>query len=320
MKTSGIVLAVCIAGMTTTVAFCAERPDIIRHDAQYLDRAVSIHVEWQSPNPVTKVNISVGSQVKEVAVDEYDNRRNPYGYQGEVSVTLPVEPQLLQPGVPYVIQLEDDLRQKSAVVSGKASIQPTLPPGSTPLQQQDDNWGKGHLAGMSTPQLGGTTGTALLIGSAVGLYNSIDSAPTVDAIKVNILSPENVSFTTRANDDKALQELRVKVYNGVGTLVGFQSLTGLGKVWQGTSKTFTLGGGSYRVVIQAVDNAGNTSIEQVASFPLSGRPMELQTVQETPPITPTAPVSQTPSEQSPKQTEVPTPNVETLQPQVIPGL
>lgn len=310
-------MAVCFAGITTA-ALCAERPDVTRHDAQYLDHAVSIHVEWQSPNPVTKVNISAGSQVKEVAVDEYDNRRNPYGYQGEVSVTLPVDPQLFQQGVPYVIQLEDDLRQKSGVVSGKASIQ--LQPGNSTLQQQDDNWGKGHLSGMSAPQPGGTADTAVLIDRVVGLYDRIDSAPTLSAINVNILSPENVSFTTSANDDKALQEIRIKVYNGVGTLVGFQALSGLGKVWQGTSQTFTLGGGSYRVVIQAVDNAGNTSTEQVATFQLSGRPLELQTVQETPLVAPTASVSQKPSEQPPKQTEVPTPNAETPQLQVIPGL
>lgn len=317
MKTSGILWAICITGIATA-AFCAERPDVTRYDAQYLDQAVSIHVEWQSPNPVTKVNISTGSQVKEVSVDEYDNRRNPYGYQGEVSVTLPVDTQLFQQGVPYVIQLEDDLRQRSAVVSGKASIQSAS--GNSPLQNQDENWGKSHLSGMSASQPSGANGTAGLIDRAVGLYDRIDSAPTLDAIQVNNLSPENVSFTTKANDDKALQEIRIKVYNGVGTLVGFQSLTGLGKVWQGTSQTFTLGGGSYRVIIQAVDNAGNTSAEQVATFQLTGQSMELQAVQETPPAAPTSSVSPTLSEQPPQQSDASTPNVETLQPQVIPGL
>ena len=346
-------MAVCIAGITTA-AFCAERPDVTKHDAQYLDHAVSIHVEWQSPNPVTKVNISAGSQVKEVAVDEYDNRRNPYGYQGEVSVNLPVDPQSFQQGVPYVIQLEDDLRQKSGVVSGKAQM-----PGNAPFQHEDDNWGKGHL-GMSEPHPGGTDGPAVLVDRVIGLFDRMDSAPTLDSVSVNILSPENVSFTTKANDDKSLQEIRVKVYNGIGTLVGFQALSRLGKVWQGTSQTFTLGGGSYRVVVQAVDNAGNTSPEQIATFQLTGRPIELQAVQEippvpsaqpappaavppvpsvpsttpmssapsvtssasVPPVTPTPPGasgSPIPSVQS-QQPEVPALNVEIPKPLVVPGL
>uniref|UniRef100_C6DZB9 Uncharacterized protein n=1 Tax=Geobacter sp. (strain M21) TaxID=443144 RepID=C6DZB9_GEOSM len=253
-------------------------------------------------------------------MDEYDNRRNPYGYQGEASVTLPVDTQLFQQGVSYVIQLEDDLRQKSAIVSGKALIQPALSSGNPPPQQQEEEWGKSYLSGMSAPQPVGNIGTAGLIDTVVGLYDRIDSAPTLDAIQINKLSPENVSFATRANDDKALQEIRIKVYNDLGTLVGFQSLTGQGKNWQGTSQTFTLGGGSYRVIIQAVDNTGNTSTEQVAAFQLTGRQMELQTVQETPPVVPAASVSQGPSEQLPQQAEVPTPNAEILHPQFVPGL
>lgn len=315
MRTSGFLWGIYLIGITT-VALCSERPDVTRHDAQYLDHAVTIHVEWQSPNPVTKVTVSAGGQVKDLPVDEYDNRRNPYGYQGEVSVTLPVDTQ----GVSYVIQLEDDLRQKSAVVSGKASIQSTMSSENSPSQQQNENWGKKHLSGINSLHPSEDVGAAALIDRAVGLYDRIDSAPMIDSIQVNKLSPENVSFSAKAKDDKALQDVRIKVYNGVGTLVGFQSITGLGKIWQGTSQTFTLGGGSYRVVIQAIDNAGNTSTEQELTFQLTGRLMELQTVQEAPPVASTASANSKLSDQAPNQDVVTRPDSETLQPQTVPGL
>ncbi len=46
------------------------KPNIISHDAQYLDNAVKITVKWQSPNPVLLVNIFAGEEQKEIKVDE----------------------------------------------------------------------------------------------------------------------------------------------------------------------------------------------------------------------------------------------------------
>ena len=345
MKINQLFFTILFSAMTSTV-FCAERPDVIRHDAQYLDRAVAIHVEWQSDNPVTKVNVSAGSQVKEIVVDEYDNKRNPSGYQGEVSVNLPVDPGMFQQGVPYVIQVEDDLRQKSNVVSGKAPVPPMLIPGHAPQQQQEDNWGKSHLSAMSARK---QDGNAVMVDKLVGLYDRFDTPPSMEGIKVNILSPDNVSFSTRANDDKSLLEIRVKIFSNVGSMVGFQSISGLGKVWQGTSQPFNLGGGSFRVVMQAIDNAGNTSKEQSAAFQLTGQVKELAITQETSPIPPTLqpaqkttvdvqtsaptedvnqaaipqvvpPTIQQPQFVPQQQSVAPPPNLQTPQGQSIPGL
>ena len=31
----------------------AEKPNVTRHEATFLENAVNMHIEWQSPNPVT---------------------------------------------------------------------------------------------------------------------------------------------------------------------------------------------------------------------------------------------------------------------------
>ena len=65
------------------VIYCsaAGKPEITNHTAQYLDRALSVSIQWQSENPVTKVRVTAGKGQKDIVVDEYDNRRNPYGYR-----------------------------------------------------------------------------------------------------------------------------------------------------------------------------------------------------------------------------------------------
>ncbi len=293
------------------MAFAAERPDVVRYDAQYLNHSLVVHVEWQSPNPVTKVSLSAGNQNKEIQVDEYDNRRNPYGYQGEATVELPLNP-VSQQAVPYVIQLEDDLHQKSRMLTDQVAMQPAQPSFPNGQPAQDDNWGRNGLSAMSGQQgagaqqgvggfqsvggfqgvggqqpagSGGATG---MVNTLVGLYDKFDLPPVLDALQTNVLSPDSVSFASRAADDKSLLEIRIKVYSAAGTLVGFQSLSGLGKSWQGSSQIFKLGGGKFRVSAQAIDNAGNTSKEQTAQCELSGQQIDLPAVQETTPIAPTA--------------------------------
>lgn len=99
-------------------AYSKEKPDIIRCDVQYLDMLVRIHVQWQSLNPITFVRAIVGKEQKEVKIDEYDNRRNPGGYGGEATIVINVTSGKTQDGIPYVIQIEDELRQKSDPVTG----------------------------------------------------------------------------------------------------------------------------------------------------------------------------------------------------------
>jgi hypothetical protein len=101
----------------------AGKPDVTRHEANFLESAVNLHIEWQSPNPVILVRISVVNIQKEIKVDPYDNKRNRDGYSGEVTVNLNLDRDRI-PREPftYVIQLEDELRIKSPLVTGKVDV------------------------------------------------------------------------------------------------------------------------------------------------------------------------------------------------------
>ena len=253
--------------------------EITRIDGHYLDRLINMVIEWQSVNPVVKARVTVGRETREILVDEYDNRRDPRGYHGTLSLQLPAEP---QSSIPYTVQLEDDLRQLSSLLNGK--ITPTATAtnfyqSSSP--QSDDTWGKSSVrsSGISVyQQSGGQTGS--VVNRLIEVVDRFDLAPSIDKIKTNILSPDTVSFSSRANDDKGLSEVRFKIYDRKGALVGIQQVTGLGKVWQGSSQTFTLGGGTFRVIAQAFDSGGNTSKEEGATFELTGKIIELATLQD----------------------------------------
>lgn len=97
------------------------RPDVTRHEAQLLGGTLNMQIEWQSPNPVVLIKISIGNIQKEIKIDAYDNKRNRDGYAGEVNFTLGLEGTASDP-FPYVIQLEDELRIKSPVVRGKVKV------------------------------------------------------------------------------------------------------------------------------------------------------------------------------------------------------
>jgi hypothetical protein len=125
-------IILCLAAWSFETASAAGKPDVTRHEAKFLENAVKMHIEWQSPNPVTLVKISMPNVDKELIIDPYDNKRNRDGYSGEVDVTLNVSGVSGQ-SFTYVIQLQDELRIKSKPVTGHVKIsspqQPvTLPP------------------------------------------------------------------------------------------------------------------------------------------------------------------------------------------------
>jgi hypothetical protein len=112
------------------------KPDVTTHEATFLGNAVNMHIEWQSPNPIVTVRISVGNKQKDIKVDPYDNKRNPSGYAGEVTVTIGLDSVPTQP-FNYVIQLEDELRMKSELITGKVKVpQVQLQPGMITQPQQ----------------------------------------------------------------------------------------------------------------------------------------------------------------------------------------
>jgi len=99
-------------------AYGREKPEIIRLEARYTEELVKINVSWQSANPVTFIHAIIGKETKEIEVDEYDNRRNPSGYEGEASIMVNAFPSAGADSIPYIVQIEDDLRQKSEQVTG----------------------------------------------------------------------------------------------------------------------------------------------------------------------------------------------------------
>lgn len=268
LRLVALLLVLCLLPLN---AMAAEKPDIIRYTAQYLDRALQVTLEWQAPYIVTKVRVSAGREAREIKVDEYDNKRVPGGYTGEVTVNLPIEATMFQKEVPFILQVEDELRQRSELVNGRAPLPaPAVAggayPGYPPQPPAHDTWGQEHLTPTPKPQ----GGAGAIIDKLVELKDKFDLAPSLGEIKVNVLGPNNVTFSMKANDDKQLREINIKVYDTQGNMVQTQQITGLGRVWEGTSQVFRLSGGTYRVVAQAVDSGGNTSKEQSGGFTLTG--------------------------------------------------
>lgn len=300
MKILRLVVALLCITLLPFALQAAERPDIIRYTAQYLDRALHVTLEWQSPYAVTKVRVSAGREVREIKVDEYDNKRVPGGYTGEVTVNVPIEATMFQKEVPFVLQVEDELRQKSELVNGRAPLPTTATagggyPGYPGQQSGHDTWGQDHLT--ATPKSQGGAGT--IIDKLVELKDKFDLAPSLGEIKVNVLGPNNVTFSSKANDDKQLREINFKVYDAQGNMVQPQQMTGLGRVWEGTTQVFRLSGGTYRVVAQAVDSGGNTSKEQSASFMLNGGPVDQPPQPDVQPPVVVPPPTQPPVDQPP---------------------
>jgi len=99
-------------------AHAREKPEIVRLDAHFTANVVKMSVHWQSANPVTVVQAIVGGKAHELRVDPYDNRRNPDGFSGAAEILVNVSPSAGAAGIPYVVEIEDDLRQKSEQVTG----------------------------------------------------------------------------------------------------------------------------------------------------------------------------------------------------------
>ncbi len=114
-------IILCLTAWSFENVAAAGKPDVTRHEAKFLENAVTMHIEWQSPNPVTLVKISMPNVDKDIVVDSYDNKRNRDGYSGEVDVTLNVSGVSGQ-SFTYVIQLQDELKIKSKPVTGRVKI------------------------------------------------------------------------------------------------------------------------------------------------------------------------------------------------------
>lgn len=261
-------LVLPVAGLATSAI------DVTSHTAQYLDRMLQVVVQWESRHPVVKVRVTAGREAREIKVDEYDNRRIATRYAGEVTALVPVEPLLYQKVVPYVIQLEDELRQRSAVVTGNAAL-PAM--GLPDYDHGDgrDGWRQDYLKPTSKSQ----GGAGDIIDKLTEIKDRHDIAPSIDVPKP-VINGTNVVFTSRASDDRGINKIVFKVFDAQGSLVKEEQLSGLGKSWQGSSPVFNLPQhGNYRVTAQAFDTTGNSSKEQSAQFVVGTPPGPVQPVQ-----------------------------------------
>lgn len=157
-STFAVLVLLLLLSLFWNVAYAKEKPEIVRLDAEYTEMLVKISVHWQSSNPVTFIRAIVGKEMKELKVDEYDNRRNPDGYSGEAVIVVNAAPTAGMDGIPYVVQIEDDLRQKSEQVTGSAK---------TPT----------GLAGTGAVTYPGAAGTGAGTWSASGAWSAAGTVP-----------------------------------------------------------------------------------------------------------------------------------------------
>ncbi|MBT8491087.1 MAG: hypothetical protein KJN62_08555 [Deltaproteobacteria bacterium] len=263
-----IVIFIFCAG---SASYASSKPDIIQYQATYHDDMLSINLQWQSPNPVVMVKVYAGREPKEIEIDEYDNRRNPKGYFGETTVVVNLEPGVERQAVNYVIQLVDDVGQRSRQVSGKVKLVSVASQDAIPLEEPLPE----ELTPEEIPSQPGD-----IVDKLLQVAERHDAAPYMHKIKVNIIGDNKVNFTSKATDDKGLGKVIFRIFDRAGKKVREQVLTDLGTVWQGTSKTFTIAAGNYRVVAQAVDSSGSTSREKSNKFKITGADTVLEETDE----------------------------------------
>jgi hypothetical protein len=251
--------------------YAAQKPVVVSHDETYASRTIRFRVAWQSENPVVMVKIFAGKEQKEIKVDEYDNRRTRDGYSGEVSAVVELDPAFAEESLAYVIQLEDDARLKSDLLSGKIQI--------VKAKKDDDQWGQDKLTSPSTQTTTGTTtgGTGVeILDRVAGVMDRFDQPPVLGNLIIKRVGTDGVTISTRASDDKAISGVTFKIFDSTGNLVEQDSLTATGKSWEGTSKTFNLMNGNYKAVVQATDGTGNTSREKTQFFAITGSTLTTQ--------------------------------------------
>ena len=310
MKQSLVVMTVMVIASILLMSLwnvqAAGKPIVVSHDETYANKAVRFRVVWHAENPVCIVRIFAGKDHKEFKIEEYDNRRTRDGYSGELNTVVELDPSFMEESLAYVIQVEDDVRLKSDPVNGKIQIPRTglagAPyPGMMPqpigggmpqpmmggFQQNIGGMSQPPPGGMITPPpggmmqqpMGGTmppTGqpaagsTVGIINQVAGIVASMDLPPNLDNIVITKIGVNGVHIGTRANDDKGLTGIAFRIFDYLGNLVQQNTAATTGKVWEGSATFSNLASGNYRVVVQATDNAGNTSPEKTESFSLTG--------------------------------------------------
>ncbi|MCG2754103.1 MAG: hypothetical protein L6247_00790, partial [Desulfobacteraceae bacterium] len=255
-----ILLSFVLTFFNLNSSYAAHKPDIVSHDAELLEDAISFNVEWQSDYPVVQVIIAAGNKTKKIELDEYDdNVRDSYGYHGEASLVFEIgEIGIFDEYVTYVIQLEDDLGRRSRRVTGKVKV-PEMLIGRR-ADREDDKMVDEYVDKSPSQKPVG------VIDKVLDVMARHDTPPNIKHLKVNKYGREGVSISSEAIDDKGLRNITIRILDQSGNIAGEEILVDLGKIWKGTSKTFALQPGAYKAVAQAVDTGGNTSKERSEQF------------------------------------------------------
>jgi hypothetical protein len=309
-----LAIAVLVLLLFSGINAEAKKPTVTRHDAQYLDKAIKVNVQWQSTEPIVSIKVAAGKGEKVIKVDPYSNKRSPDGYHGEEDVVLESEPAATQTIIPYSIQLEDEDGQRSTLVTGQVKIPAaaaaaTAVAATTTAAPQEDQWGKDKLPGASsTTATGGTAGSGDMIDKLRQVAQVVAGAPFLHDVTVNNPPGSNtVTFKTKATHSVGLGAVKFRVFSADNRQVDSQDIEAKGTVWEGTSKDFTLPAGKYFVIAQAVDAAGSTSPEKKANFTITGT-AQVSLPQAQPQAE--QPQPQTEQPQQPQQPQVEQPPVE----------
>ena len=256
---SALVFLVCCA----VTSDAARKPDIISYDAELLQNSIEVNVKWQSDCPVTRAEVTAGTKSNQIELDPYDdNIKDAYGYHGETSLVVPVDTLgFYEDFVTYVIQLEDDAGQRSRRVTGRLKVSSVTIP--------EREFGKKDALTREFIDRKSSGKKEGMIDQVLTVMERHDTPPVIDDITVNRLNTENVSFASQAIDDKGLKKITFKIFNSQGNMVQEQELSDMGTIWKGTTQTFSLESGTYTVLAQATDTAGNTSPEKSKEFTLS---------------------------------------------------
>lgn len=255
-----ILLSFVLTFFNLNSSYAARKPDVVSHDAELLQKAISFNVEWQSEYPVVLVRIAAGNKTKKIELDEYDdNVRDSYGYHGETSLVFEIgEIGIFDEYVTYVIQIEDDLGRRSRSVTGKVKVPKALIGGRR--DREDDKIMDEYVDKSPSQKPVG------VIDKVLDVMARHDTPPNLKDLKVNKYGREGVSISSEAIDDKGLRNITIRILDQSGNIAGEEILADLGKIWKGTSKTFALKAGVYKAVAQAVDTGGNTSQERSEQF------------------------------------------------------
>lgn len=240
-----IILSVCCL---ISIDAEAKKPEITRHDAQYLDRQVSVNLQWLSSEAIVSVRVVAGKEVKEIKIDPYENKKSRSGYSGELNVVLQTDPTIYQESVAYTIQVEDEDGQKSNLVTGKVNI-----PTGAFAGKEHDSWGKEKLVGTAR------SGQKDMIDQLRQVATVLAAPPVLTDVTVNNPGSCTVTFKTKATHSVGLKEIDFRVFDSSNRMFDSQQILATGKYWEGTSKDFTPGSGNYFVIAQAIDASGSTS-------------------------------------------------------------